>query len=494
MKKPNLLVLYVDQLRKDALGIYGNKQAITPSLDLLAKESVVYTNHFCAFPVCTPSRYSFLSGLYANEHGGWTNHSTLGTNFPTLPRILRTNGYHTVAVGKMHCTPTYLDVGFDEMVLSEQDGDGRFEDDYHSYLMKNHQIDSVDVCDQRSEYRQKASKDYFDSFGVGVSNLTEEYHSTSWITSQALKQLEGWKTEGEALMVSYIKPHHPFDPSQKFLSMYEKMNINILPGYTPSVPTCDYEYSKGYFDNAMLDEEKLIEMTRYYYASITQIDDGIQKIIETLKEKNLYKSTLIVFTADHGDYLGFHHMALKQNHMYDPLLAIPLMIKYPDRKAGICPCLSDNTQLANELLTSLGFSRGSGMNCQLMSTDRTFIHAMNRMNIKGVEQTCYAIHSNRYKLLATGSLEQIKLFDLKTDPFETKDLSNEKVHEKLIGEMKTYLVNSLLFLHSPKNRVETRSAVVSKPHRETEAQKKQLIKYYEETFNQKYPNILNNAD
>jgi arylsulfatase A-like enzyme len=480
MAKTNLLVLFVDQLRKDALGPYGNRQVITPALDSLAQESEVFSNHFCSFPVCTPSRYSFLSGLYANEHGGWTNRSTLGTDCPTFPRSLKDNGYHTVAVGKMHCTPTYLDTGFEKMTLSEQDGSGRFADDYHLYLMNNHQIDSVDVIDQRAEYRQKASKDYFDSFGVALSNLPEEFHSTSYVTDQAVKQLEGWKEEGEALMVSYIKPHHPFDPSLKFLQMYEGRKIDLLPGYTPSVSDWDYSYNHGYFDNAKLDEETAKEMTRYYYASITQIDFGIKKIIEVLKARNLYDSTQIIFTSDHGDFLGFHHMALKQNHMYDPLLAIPLMIKYPNRKAGECSSLSDNTQIANEIMTSLGFPSENGMNCHDMHTQREYVLAMNRQNFRGKEQTCYSVRSHRFKLLVTGSLDDVTLFDLKADPLETQDLSDREEYRDLVSKMKTYLANELLFIHAPRNQVHHEAKVVSKTLAETEKQSSQLIRYYKD--------------
>ena len=117
-------------------------------------------------------------------------------------------------------------------------------------------------------------------------------------------------------MVGYIKPHHPFDPSERYLKMYDGKEVTPLPGYTPAVPEEDYCYNRGYFDNAALDEETLKKVTRYYYASITQIDDQIGRILEKLKEKGLYDDTLIVYTSDHGDYMGFHHMMLKACLLY----------------------------------------------------------------------------------------------------------------------------------------------------------------------------------
>jgi arylsulfatase A-like enzyme len=140
-KKPNVLIIHADQHRFDCLGCYGNAQIKTPNIDALAADGVLYTRHFSTYPVCTPSRYSMLSGLYAHSHHGWGNHCTLAPGFPTFPKALRAAGYKTAAVGKMHFTPTYLDVGFDKMVLAEQDGDGRFDDDYHTYLMERGLID-----------------------------------------------------------------------------------------------------------------------------------------------------------------------------------------------------------------------------------------------------------------------------------------------------------------------------------------------------------------
>ena len=114
IQQPNVLIIHADQHRIDCLGAYGNKDIRTPNIDALAADGVRYDNSFCPHPVCTPSRYSLLSGLYVHEHRGWTNHTTLAPDIETFPKILRQAGYRTAAVGKMHFTPTYLDVGFDE--------------------------------------------------------------------------------------------------------------------------------------------------------------------------------------------------------------------------------------------------------------------------------------------------------------------------------------------------------------------------------------------
>ena len=135
MNQPNILILHCDQLRQDCLGFNGNADVRTPNLDRLAADSVNYENHYTVYPICTPSRYSFWSSLYVHQHGAWDNQATLPSGYPTFPGVLREQGYHTAAVGKMHMNPTYQDIGFSEMELAEQNGIGRFEDDYHRWLM-----------------------------------------------------------------------------------------------------------------------------------------------------------------------------------------------------------------------------------------------------------------------------------------------------------------------------------------------------------------------
>src|SRR5258706_6862802 len=126
------------------------KRKSKPPTSIPSPPMACVSTTFCTFPVCTPSRYSLLSGLPVHEHQGWDNHCTLPPGTPTFASVLRQAGYATKAVGKMHFSPTYLDVGFAEMELSEQDGPGRWDDDYHRYLRQFGLMDANDLEDQRS--------------------------------------------------------------------------------------------------------------------------------------------------------------------------------------------------------------------------------------------------------------------------------------------------------------------------------------------------------
>ena len=154
--RPHVVLIYADEFRFDCLGATGNPDVKTPNIDALARDGVVYNNSFCTWPVCTPSRLSLLTGQYVQQHRGNSNRSTLPPHTPTFASILRDGGYRTKAVGKMHLTPAYQDVGFQEMLLAEQDGVGRNVDDYHRYLKSRGLINALDLIDQERRFRPLA--------------------------------------------------------------------------------------------------------------------------------------------------------------------------------------------------------------------------------------------------------------------------------------------------------------------------------------------------
>jgi arylsulfatase A-like enzyme len=354
--KPNVLIFLTDQHRIDCLGAYGNRDIHTPHIDALAAEGVRFNNSFCPYPVCTPSRYSLISGLYVHEHRGWTNHCTLPPGTETFPAILKKAGYRTRAVGKMHYTPTYFDVGFSEMALAEQNGPGRWDDDYHRALKAQGLIDGSDLEDQETEYRKKARPEYWETFGAMPSNLPRAWHSTEWIGDRAAETLRGWEGSGQLLQVGFIKPHHPFDPPTEYARLYDAAKLNVLPGWTEECFVHDLALSKGYFPHESLTEPALRRVMAHYYACIQEIDDQVGRMIGILKEKGIYDNTLIVFTADHGEYLGHHHLLLKGNYMYDPLVKVPLIIRFPGGKNGgtISDGLVNTTDVAPTILAQAG--------------------------------------------------------------------------------------------------------------------------------------------
>lgn len=439
-KRPNILIIHVDEHRIECLGAYGNSDIKTPNIDQLAADGVRYDNSFCPFPVCTPSRYSLLCGRYVHEHSGWTNRDTLAPIIATYPKILKAAGYRTKAVGKMHFTPTYLDVGFDEMVLAEQDGPGRWDDDYHRYLMRRGLVDRNDMEDQLTrEYRKYAPKKYWDTCGALVSNLPEEHHSTTWVAEEAMKTLRKWDDKGgQLLMAGFIKPHHPFDPPEPWDKMYDPEKLSILPGWTEECPGRDLKFNRGYFPNDKLTERALRRVMAYYYATISQIDHHVGRMVGLLKQKGIYDDTLIVFTSDHGDFMGFHHMLLKGNYMYDPVVKVPLIIKWPGGKhAGtVSQRMVNNIDLAPTFCKAAGCEPAPGMHGHPLQNESDGHDLIFAESNRGHQVMA---RSRDYKLILSDLGSGNLFFDLRNDPSELNNLYASPGYRDRVKKMEAAL-------------------------------------------------------
>ena len=441
---PNILFILTDEQRFDALGCYGNNQIQTPHLDSIARDAVRFTHSYCPYAVCTPSRYSILTGLYVHQHRGRTNASTPSDLLDTFPKALSRAGYRTKAIGKMHFTPTYLDVGYRRMILAEQHGDGRLEDDYHRELRAAGLVDGVDLMDQRPEIRRRAPKEYWENFGALVSDLPEEWHSTTWIGNKAVQELEGWNRCGNQMTVSFIKPHHPFDPPQSWADMYDPEKIDPMPGWTDEILARDHAFNPGFFSNKDLTLKAMKRITAYYYATISQIDYQVGRMIDVLKRKGIYDNTMIIFTSDHGEFLGFHHMILKNNYYYDPVIRVPLLIKWPGNreKGSVRDTLVNNIDLAPTIIAQARAKASNpmaGFDLSDPKNDRPYIFA------EAGQGMMYMARSRTQKLCLTRDASRRLFVDLERDPLEMENLYGRDEYREAILEHREAISEWLMF-------------------------------------------------
>ena len=441
--RPDVLVIMTDQQQARCLGCAGHPDLQTPHLDALAADGTRYANSFCPYPVCTPSRYSFLTGRHVHQHLGWTNFSTIPPAMPTWPKALRTAGYRTACVGKMHFHPTYLDVGFDTMVLAEQNGPGRDDDDYHRYLRDLGLHDRIDLWDQVREFRDQAPEAYWDSYGAIESNLPEAHHSTTWIGDRCLEQLQAWDPAGgNCLMASFIKPHHPFDPPAPWSRMYDPEALELPPGWLEAPLARDLARHGGFFPHAELSEARLRRCMALYYATISQIDHQVGRLVDHLRASGRYDDTVILFTADHGEYLGFHHLLFKQNHMYDPLMRVPLVIKPVGGGAGaVDESLVNNLDVAPTLCAAAGVEWGHGPGRDLAAggPGPEVVIAEN-----GAPDG-YMVRSHEHKLIVDRDPTRSLFFDLVDDPHELENRLDDPRYAEAITAFHQRLARWSLF-------------------------------------------------
>ncbi len=442
---PNVLILLADQLRWDCLGCYGNRQIQTPHLDRLATQSIVFENAFCVMPTSAPARYSLLSGVYPHEHRGLTNRSTPIPAVGTFPDALKKAGYHTAAVGRLQFTPTCLDVGFERLSLAEHDPDTRYEDHYHRELMDQGLVDAVDLMAHAPGWRERMPAGYEQNFGAVANPLSPPWDVTSWIATRAQAELERWTEGGHLLLVSFSKPRPPFDPPAPWRHMYRPQNMEPLAGWQDAVAAGDLAYHEGRFAHEQLDADALGRVMAHYYGLISQIDAEVGRLLDLLEQKGLFDQTLIVFTSDHGEYLGFHHLLGRQNHMYDPLVRVPLLVKPPhaeavDRGRRHAPLVS-HVDVAATVAHAAGVSRPAtmhGFNLLDPAVGRQMVFAQDRAGT-------YMARSERVKLLLARNAAHSRLFDLAKDPLEQRNLYQAPGSREAVRTYRAWIARWVLF-------------------------------------------------
>ena len=348
--QPNILFITADQLRADALGCYGNPVVQTPIIDGLAQKGVLFEQCFVAYPVCAPNRASMATGRYPSVNGNRNNGMYLSQNELTLMEVLRQNGYRTYGSGKMHFGPQWnyppdgnplIDpdpawainpqpqpdefpwYGFEQVQLTEDHRMGPYGD----YLAEH----GYNVWDElhSASYPQSATE---------ASPFPEEHHQSTWITNRAVDYLDAHPADAPFfLWVSYVHPHHPFNPPAPYDTMYDPADMPLPIWNEDEVAGWPEAYRQKYFATADSHEavglcdfsdEDWQRVKAYYYGMVSQIDANIGRLLDTLRAQGQLDNTLIVFTADHGENLGDHRLLFKGT-TYDCVTQVPLIIAAP---------------------------------------------------------------------------------------------------------------------------------------------------------------------
>lgn len=457
---PDILIILSDQHRWDCLGAYGNTRISTPNLDGLANDGITFDSAFCPFPVCAPSRASLLTSLYPFQHGASKNGATMPEGYPTFPQAFRNAGYRTTAIGKMHLTPTYADVGFESMNLAEQDGPGRHDDDYHRYLREHDLCDENDLEDQVMEFRKEAPQEYYDTFGAKVSNLPEEHHSTTWIADRTVENIAAWDDHPHLLVSSFIKPHHPFDPPARWVEMYDPDSVETLPGWTDAVPSLDARRGPGYFPNEKLTDSAIRRATAYYYAAITHMDHHIGRILEQLKRSGRYENTIVVYASDHGELMGFHHLLLKHNYMYEPLIRVPHIWKLAGGYAA--GTRRDDFVSLLDIGPTLGSLAGVSLDGQPMGHDIFSDSSRDYIYVESDDE--YMVRTRHHKLLYMDNVEQRQLIDLDHDPLELENRYQDPDYAPVREDLENKLFRTALFETRPPVHLDPQAPCIDAPN------------------------------
>ena len=332
--KYNVLFIISDDLRPE-LGAYGVSQIKTPNIDKIAARGTRFDNAYAQYPVCNPSRTSFLTGLYPSQNGVWNNNDYFRRLHPatiTLPEYFKLNGYVTLRSGKI------FHGGIDDMQSWTEGGeptDSAITERGKNPPAKVSNAGELPDAPSNEPLSKSAASDR-----IIVLDGDGETHGDYKSATTAIAMMEKYKAQPFFLAVGFVKPHSPPTAPKKFFDLYdvEKIELPVDFGTTPKAPAGFPEISisktnSDLFIGRESPPDLSREMKRAYYASTSFMDAQVGRIMEALEKNNLQDNTIVVFFGDHGYHLGEKGKWSKAYSLYELGLRVPLIIAAPKGKA-----------------------------------------------------------------------------------------------------------------------------------------------------------------
>lgn len=496
----NILWIMCDQLRFDYLGCYGHPHLSTPNIDALAARGVRFCNAYVQSTVCGPSRMSAYTGRYMRSHGSTWNGVPLRVGEPTLGDHLREAGMRCVLVGKTHMaadTEGMERLGIDpDSIIGVRASECGFEpyerDDglhpggaygtdpaYNAYLRDKGYAGDNPWQDwaNAAEGDGAPLNGWLWKHADKAARVREEDSETPYMTRLAMDFIDEATRAGQpwCAHLSYIKPHWPYIAPAPYHDMYGPEHV------LPPVRAPHERDNPHPIYRAFLEERHAVNMSREgvretvipaYMGLIRQIDDQLGLLFSFLAERGLDRNTVIVFSSDHGDYLGDHWLGEKYL-FHDPSVKIPLIIADPSpasdaTRGTVSDALVEMIDLAptfldlaggapkphvlegHSLLPLLhGTDAGELRSCVFSEYDFAADAVRPKLGTSVQDSRMTMVFDGRYKLVDCRHLPPI-LFDLREDPQELTDLGQSQAH----GAIRARLLDAVRqWYHDCRNRI-----------------------------------------
>lgn len=455
-KQPNIVLVMTDQMRGDCLGIMGHPDVKTPFLDSLAMNGTLFDNAYSACPSCIAARAALHTGFSQEKHGRVGYRDRVEFKYPhTMAGELAKAGYCTQCVGKMHVHPLRNLMGFHNVEL--HDGylgayrqpeipyyeSQKIADDYF-YWLKNEKGIEADVTDTGMECNSWVARPWI---------YEEMLHPTNWVTSRAIDFLRRRDSSKPFfLMVSYVRPHPPFDAPKCYFDMYKERKLSP-PAIGDWEHPEDFEHQGRIYDSSTgpVDPEMVRQAQIGYYACITHLDHQIGRLIQALTEHGIRDDSIIVFTSDHGEELCDHYM-FRKCRPYEGSCHIPMIISGPESLIGgnrgqVCHSV---VELRDIMPTFLDIAHasvpeevdGKSMLPMVVNPDkciRTWLHGE---HLYGKDSNHYIVTDHDKFIWYSQSGEE-QYFDLDKDPKELHNAIHDEGNEARVDILRTWLKESL---------------------------------------------------
>jgi arylsulfatase A-like enzyme len=477
MSVRNLLFVMCDQLRADHLSCYGHPRLATPNLDALAARGTLFANAFVQSGVCGPSRMSFYTGRYVSSHGATWNRVPLSVAELTLGDYLRAAGLTLALIGKTH-------------VMPDRAGLARFALDDDSELARGGFVEALrhdgHHTEPQASYAQwlrakgYAGDDPWTEYVISVTDaqgqtqsgwnmrncrwparVVEAHSETAYTTDRAIEYIRAQGDAPWALHLSYVKPHWPYVAPAPYHALFGAQDA--LPVVRDAAELEDPHpvlaaYRRQEECANFMRDEVIATVRPAYMGLVRQIDDHLGRLWQALDEAGRWQDTLVVFTSDHGDFLGDHWLGEKE-HFHDAVQRVPLIVAAPGAAPGrrvevlveaidVVPTVLDTMRLdpaahrveGRTLLPWLAGETPPWRDAVFSELDWSFREA--RRSLSRPPDRCYAwmVRTAEWKFVHWLDFPP-QLFDLRSDASELHDLGRSAAHEPVREAMRARLLD-----------------------------------------------------
>lgn len=438
LERPNILFILVDDLRTE-LPVYGKDHIVSPNIDRLAKESVVFQNAYVNVPVCGASRASMMTGIRPTESRFVGYQARMDEDAPDavpLFSLLKSNGYFTQSIGKVMHFPDDSKEGWSvptwhpRLALARGKGTGH----------RNYQLE-----ENIRSFKKNRKGPAYES-----ADMPDNAYYDGQITDHAIEALEQFKHAEQPffLTVGFLKPHLPFNAPKKYWDLYDpaKLSLSDNPFLAKGLPkqaNHNWGEMRKYVgvpkSPELMPDELALKLMHGYYAGVSYIDAQVGKVMDALRTKGLDKNTIVVFAGDHGFFLGEHGFWAKHSP-FDLATHTPLIVKLPGNEvSGSSDGLVEFVDIYSTLVDLLDIEpppqlQGSSFTAQLHN-----LQAPGKEAVYPRWQKGEVIKTEKFAMTEwygkNGRLQARMLYDHSSDRDENNNLANDPAYKKIVDAL-----------------------------------------------------------
>ncbi len=428
-RPPNILIVMADQMAPAFLPIYGHSLTREPHMQALAQSGVVFDSAYCASPLCSPSRASFMAGLLPSRTRVYDNAAEFAADIPTFAHHLRLRGYRTVLSGKMHfCGPDQLH-GFEERLTTDI-----YPADYGWTPDWEHPHERPSWYHNMSSVAQA---------GVCLrTNQLDFDDEVAFTAERAILDIARSSDRHPFLLVaSFTHPHDPFAVPQRYWDLYREGDID-LSAPAPAPETLD-PHSRRLRHVCAMDAEPVTEAQarnarRAYFGAISYVDDNLGRLTQALRSSGLGEDTIVILVSDHGEMLGERGLWYKMS-FFEGASRVPLVVANPGRFAPRRVAASVSLIDLLPTLVDLAGDEAGGASVDGRSLGPHLAgaqghdEAIGEYLAEGAIAPMVMIRRGALKFIHSPS-DPDQLYDLRRDPGERHNLAGEPGHAAEVAE------------------------------------------------------------